>query len=280
MTEKTNGKLLATRIQSLSKEIAFYLSLGGGFLFLIAFPGLRYLSPDHRLLEDPIFFLPRIRFPTLRFPIREPPNLNSAVGLLQILGLLIALALVIYAVAKLAPLLTRLGARIDQPKEITRREKVEKLKFSRELALKVLYEALETGKFTEAIIEAYHILDEQLTYFRPIARPAHWTPKEYAFAVNKPAFRPSVFKLVTIFYRLQYGKGEANRDDVITCIEAIKRLFVNEVDPVQKKREIEWYNQEVSKERIWTIVPTKGDMLKPKRKETEYSLLLIEEEMK
>lgn len=142
-------------------------------------------------------------------------------------------------------------------------EKVSKLKFSRNEALKILENALITGNYTQGVIDAYLALDKALDNFREISRPKDWTPKEYAFTVREPIFRPSVFHIVDIFYYTRYAMKEANKEHITQFIFYLNRLFTNEVDEQEKDSEIKEFLK--AKER-WNLyaIPIRGDLTKPR----------------
>jgi hypothetical protein len=121
------------------------------------------------------------------------------------------------------------SAREKSDKIKSEAEGVFKLINSRDEAHKILKHSLETGSYTDSFIEAYQVLDKNLDYFREVARPKHITPREYAFSVREPIFRPSVYKFVKIFYDLRYGSRQAAMEDIQIFISALEYLFVDEI---------------------------------------------------
>ncbi len=247
------------RLISILKELLIYLSFGLLFFIAISYPAFFYPQPDTSVPE---ILDPPTRPPTTFSQVQvEPISLQFLNALFMILGFLGALAIILLI------LLAARKIKIDRTprqKVPTLREKVKRLKFSRDEAIRILKQALETGKYTEGIIESFHVLDEQLENFRKIARPKHWTPKEYAVGVTDPVFKPSAYVLVQIFYRVQYGQIPATRDDVLRSLDALQHLFIDE-NPEEKRKDMaRWFEEEVSLLRQWEIIPRTGDLLKPK----------------
>jgi hypothetical protein len=105
------------------------------------------------------------------------------------------------------------------------------LEDARIAAYRIIEEGLQNGTYTESFVEAYIALDLALDDFRDIKRPKHITPKEYAFSVSTPVFRPSVFRFVSRFYELRYGGRHANEEDLLAFREQLNFLFIDEVTP-------------------------------------------------
>jgi len=156
---------------------------------------------------------------------------------------------------------------------ITDREKSDKIKTeaegvfklinSREEAYKILKQSLKTGTYTKSFIEAYQVLDSNLDYFREVARPKHITPREYAFSVREPIFRPSVFKFVKIFYDLRYGSRHAAMEDILSFISALESLFVSEIPFEEINKMNEDFKNEIMRFKEFKI-PEYFDPSKPK----------------
>ena len=143
-------------------------------------------------------------------------------------------------------------------------EKVQSLKFSRSRAESLLKLALETGEYTTGIINAYIALDEALDNFREIARPKHWTPKEYAMSVKQPVFRPTVYKIVEKFYEIRYGLRLAEEHEVKLFLELLNKLFDSEILGKEKDEML----QEFEKIKVQFLdyqIPTKGSLFKPQK---------------
>ena len=87
--------------------------------------------------------------------------------------------------------------------------------------------SLASSNYTEGYIEAYQILDEDLDFFREIARPKFYTPKEYAFSVKNPVFKPAVYQFVKIFYGIRYGSIEATESNVKSDKTLNGKIFSN-----------------------------------------------------
>lgn len=166
--------------------------------------------------------------PTTYSPPPDNPLPNTLFYLMGIIGV-IFLFIIITRIRAYSTLSTR--EKSDKIK--TEAEGVFKLKNARDDAFDILKESLTTGAYTESFIRAYQVLDKNLDYFREVARPKHITPREYAFSVREPIFRPSVFKFVKIFYDLRYGSHHAEKEAIFTFISALEYLFVNEI-PIEE----------------------------------------------
>jgi len=140
--------------------------------------------------------------------------------------------------------------------------KVSKLKFSRDQARQILINAKETGNYTDGIINAYLSLDSALDNFREVARPKHWTPKEYAFTVREPVFQPSVYKIIEIFYSIRYGLNKGTSEQIDTFLQYLDKMLIEELTSQQRETELQEFEQ--TKESYQRIrVPLRGDLTKP-----------------
>lgn len=248
------------RLISILKEIGVYLLTGLVFFLIVSLPAFFYPSPDTStpIIEEPP---PERTVPTVE--VRPPPAvpldiLNIIFWVIAILGMIVVAILVLMAARKIQI------DRTPREKVPSLKEKVRKLKFSRDEAIRILQECLISGEYSKGIVDAFHVLDEQLDNFRKIARPKHWTPKEYAIGVTEPVFKPSAYTLVKIFYRVQYGQMAATKDDVLQSLDALEHLFIDENPPEKREQMNRWFEEEISTIRQWEIIPRQGDLLKPK----------------
>ncbi len=121
-------------------------------------------------------------------------------------------------------------------KKISKKEAEIKLKDARTKAYAILRAALENGDYTGAYVEAYQTLDADLGYFNELSRPKYWTPKEYSMGIQEPIYRPSVYIIVRKFYLLRYASRYAERDDIISFIEALDNLFINDTSEMIRQQ--------------------------------------------
>ncbi|RMG26345.1 MAG: DUF4129 domain-containing protein [Methanobacteriota archaeon] len=250
---------LYDKLIAILKELIIYIVLGLLFFIVVSFPAFFHSSPNTSVPE--IRSPPTRASPTFSPVPVQPVSLGFLNGLFMVLGFIGVLAIILLVL--LAARKVRFE-RTPREKVPTLREKVKRLKFSRDEAIRILKEALETGKYQEGIIDAFHVLDAQLENFRKIARPKHWTPKEYAIGVTDPVFKPSAYILVQIFYRVQYGQMSATREDVLRSLDALQSLFIDENPPEKRERMSSWFEEEIASIRQWEIIPRTGDLLKPK----------------
>ncbi len=193
--------------------------------------------------------------------------------ILQYILVFIMTILVIYVLHRLIKSYRRSAS--DPKVKTDKRERVENLKFSREKAREILINSKATGEYTSGVILAYQELDSALDNFREAKRPKHWTPKEYAFSVKEPLFKPNVYRIVNVFYKTRYAEISSTLSDVDEFLQALDMLFVSENSPEEKSRLQTFFDKEFSKERHWNIIPT-GDVLKPKKLQ-EYTLFKLQE---
>ncbi len=253
------------KIETIGKEMAMYLFAGFGFLVLLILPGILYSKPytDLPKITDPLP-TPTPSLPSARNPNVNPPRAN--LGFLQYIVYLIFFLVAVVVTVFIAYTLrkVRFGKVERVSKPIRMKEKVKRLKFSRDEAIRILQNSLMTGKYREGIIEAFHVLDEQLDHFRKIARPKHWTPKEYAYGVINPVFKPSIFMIVDIFYKIQYGMANGTEKDVKDTLVALQHLFIDENDKIRQERLTKWFEEKMNEVHKWEIIPMKTDLFKPK----------------
>ena len=104
-------------------------------------------------------------------------------------------------------------------------------------AKKILRNSLnQKSDYTNAIIEAYHVIDDELTFFREASKPKYWTPKEYAFKVREPLYQVAVRGIVELFYKIRYGKQNATENDVKDFLLFLEGIFLKDLTPSLKKQ--------------------------------------------
>jgi hypothetical protein len=158
------------------------------------------------------------------------------------------------------------SSRIQSSEEMEKLEekKVKKLIDARTQAYQILRDGIVNKTYTESYIKAYHALDKDLDYFREIARPKYWTPKEYAFSVRDPLFRPSIYSFVKLFYNLRYGMQNAFQSDLEIFIQALDRLFTEDIDLTLRTRLLADYKSELEGQSVYAF-PSTRDPTKPGR---------------
>lgn len=237
------------------------------YMLYFSFAGLLYLL---FLIIAVINPRPNLTYPTAR-PEIEPPEFDFDIGsgdtiqtiFYVVTGLL--LAFLLYQLFKYGSDIVANRKKMTKEEEIISPKEAEKrLKDARTRAYVILNNSLVNAQFTQGYIEAYQILDEDLEFFRDIARPKFYTPKEYAFSVKKPVFKPAVFQFVKIFYGIRYGSIEATESDVKTFISALDNLFEKDVDSATKKTMEADFSDEVKSVRRLHI-PYNNDPTKPRR---------------
>ena len=260
-----NMQKIMEKIEAIGKEMAMYLFAGLSFLMLLILPGILYTRPNTDLpkITDPLP-TPTPSLPSATAPNVNPPRANLGfiqyiLYLIFFLGLITIVVFIAYTLRKV-----RFGKIETVPKTVRMKERVKRLKFSRDEAIRILQNSLATGKYREGIIEAFHVLDGQLDHFRKIARPKHWTPKEYAYGVTKPVFKPSIFIIVDIFYKIQYGMTNGTEKDVRDSLDALKHLFIDENDKIRQEKLTKWFEEKMNEVHKWEIIPMKTDLFKPK----------------
>lgn len=191
-----------------------------------------------------------------------PPEENPVPDILFILMIIIGVIFLVLIIIRIKGY-SSLADRSKSDEIKSEAEGVYKLINSRDEAYRILRKSLETGAFTESFIQAYQVLDQNLDYFREVARPKHITPREYAFSVRKPIFRPSVFNFVKIFYDLRYGSRQASIEDITTFISALEYLFVDEIPIHELNKLMERFEQEMLAYKDFKI-PEYFDPSKPK----------------
>ncbi len=147
--------------------------------------------------------------------------------------------------------------------ERTFKTKEDRLRFSRDQAATILRQALQTGMYSQGIIEAYIALDNALDGFRGAERPKHWTPKEYAISVSPPVFQPTVYQIVDIFYTVRYGMKEGTKEGVELFLKYLFKLFENEISGSEKEVMLNEFMSLDLRREVYQI-PVKGDLTKPK----------------
>ncbi|MDH5402014.1 MAG: hypothetical protein OEY49_05950 [Candidatus Heimdallarchaeota archaeon] len=191
-------------------------------------------------------------------------NSGSMTNILQILLNIIIFGMIFYAlyfVIKKFNITKSSGTSINSN---TEEENFIKLKFTRDISLSILERGLSSGKYSEAVYEAYVELDKALDNYREVSRPKYWTPKEYAYRVSKPIFRPNVYNIVNIFYKVNYGGQIATQADVLTFKNNLIKLFENENSEIEIISAIERFKiieEEWVKE--YQITPFGTDYKKP-----------------
>lgn len=249
------------------REISFYLLVGVLFFAAISLPIYFYpdpdLSPPEPLPDQSqgINSSSATQQPTTTQPTQEvfvdPPQNRGLPNVAPLFGLIavILLFIGILSLVKRRGLTTMLSTQTEDVK-------VSKLKFSRDQARDILINARKSGDYTLAVIEAYQALDSALDNFREVARPKHWTPKEYAFSVRDPVFPPSVYRIISIFYEVRYGLNQATRENVETFLVYLDRLLVKENS--KQEQELETEKFDLTKQ-LWNQfeIPIKGDLTKP-----------------
>ena len=244
-------------------EISIYFFTAFAIFILISLPALFISQP--RMSEpkpDPDL---NISDPNIDIAPKEfnTSSINTIVTIFKIVGVLFLLFLLF----KLIPLINSdTGSNKKKDKRILKeKEKIDKLKDARTEAYKILREGLISGNYTKAFVKAYQTLDKDLQDFRDMYRPPFWTPKEYAYAVREPVFRPSVFKFVAIFYDLRYGSFDAKRSDLELFILMLDYLFIKDVPLDTLDSLTQEYTKETSNLKLRSI-PRRGDPTKPRRK--------------
>ena len=174
------------------------------YLIYFSMAGLLYLIFLFIAVLNP---RPNLSYPDAR-PQFEPPefyiDINfSGLEYIQIIFYIITAVIVFILVYQLmkfgSDIIGKRKRMVKDEKVISEKEAEKRLKDARTRAYVILNNCLISKDFTGGYIEAYQILDEDLDFFRDIARPKYYTPKEYAFSVKKPVFKPAVYQFVKMY---------------------------------------------------------------------------------
>ncbi len=237
------------------RELSVYVALVIIIFIYINLPAVKYDYPD--------LTPPTQQEPASSTTQQPDQNYNLFGTILQtiLFGLIV---FVIYIMAK------NLGAfnfmsvsRKSREKKLSEKERVKRLKDARERAYKILNEGLTVKNYTQAYIDAYMALDNDLSSFREeLSRPEFWTPKEYAIAVQKPIYKPAVYKFIKKYYDIRYGSFTANENDIHEFIESLNLMFENEVpSTIREQMNLEFENN-ISEVKTGYI-PKKFDPTRP-----------------
>ena len=253
----------------MSEKGVYQLSNYQKYLVYFSFAGLLYII---FMVIAVINRQPNLTYPTA-IPEIEPPEFdlntdfdggNTVQSVFYVVTGLI-LAILLYQLMKYGNnIVSNRKKMVKEDAPISPKEAEKRLKDARTRAYVILNSSIQSGNFTEGYIEAYQILDEDLDYFREIARPKFYTPKEYAFSVKKPVFKPAVYEFVKIFYNIRYGGIEATESSLHTFIFALDNLFIQDVDSdikIKMEEEFKTDLQSVNQIRI----PYNNDPTKPRR---------------
>lgn len=248
-------------------EILAYLLIGLGVFVTITIPGFLHNQPD--LSQPNNIDTTTTTQTTNTVTTQPPPNpgsggsspLTQLPNLLRIVILVIVVIVLILLISQFRTI--RQSTFKREGKEKKEKEQVRQLSRTRDTALEILRNSLITGDYTSSFIEAYVELDHKLEYFRDIARPKHFTPREYSFSVRQPIFQPNVYRFVKIFYRLRYGNQEADRQDIETFIDALEHLFEDEVPQILRNELWMGFKHEMDMYKEFHI-PRQFDLTKPK----------------
>ncbi|MHA2250851.1 MAG: DUF4129 domain-containing protein [Candidatus Kariarchaeaceae archaeon] len=236
-------------------EMSIYLTIGLVFFAAVTIPALLVTDPNltpptrsSETSDQSSFSNPFTSTPSLDTSINtgDPGTVNNSPGEIENLSginfnfnfltyIILTIAAIIFLIFLIRTVSTFRSYAIDTQEKKSEKEQVRKVKDARTQAYQILHEGLLEKIYTEPYIRAYQALDTNLDYFREIARPKYWTPKEYAFSVREPIFRPSVYIFVKQFYNLRYGKFEADATDLEQFIYALDRLFVKDIDTQEKE---------------------------------------------
>lgn len=252
-------------------EILAYLGITLLFFLAISIAAFISQDPDLSIPErnEPVETTPTTTKPTettSQGPTRtagpiSPPEPSPLPNILFVLMGLIGLAFLIFIIASIRRA-SLFSATVRSEKIKTEEEGVHKLKNARDEAYLILKKSLEVGNYTESFIKAYQVLDKNLDYFREIARPKHYTPREYSFSVREPIFRPSVYSFVKIFYDLRYGSSHAEMENIHTFITALDNLFASDILEIYREEMWNDFNDELKGYKEFTI-PATFDPTKP-----------------
>lgn len=235
------------------EEFGAYTVIALTLFMLISLPGI-------------FFSVPNLNEPT---PINQPefdgsqdvniPDTRVS-NIFLVLMRIVLIILIVFALYKIIPFF-RSTVLKSKPQKISEKESEIKLQDARIAAYEILRKALINEKYTNGFIEAYQRLDTDLEYFREIYRPKFWTPKEYAYSVREPVFRPAVYEFVSIFYDIRYGLRQAIRENVEKFITMLDYLFIKDVPEEVKLLMRSAYKEKVKVQDI--SIPRKGDLTKP-----------------
>jgi hypothetical protein len=215
---------------------------------------------------------PNLTYPTAR-PQIEPPEFDFNIDFdgsetVQTIFYIVTglvLAFLLYQLMKYGSNIVSNRKKMVKDQEVISPKEAEKrLKDARTRAYVILNNSLASSNYTEGYIEAYQILDEDLDFFREIARPKFYTPKEYAFSVKNPVFKPAVYQFVKIFYGIRYGGAKATEDNIITFISSLDNLFEKDVDRAVKLTMEDEFLVEI-KSVNQLHIPYNNDPTKPRR---------------
>lgn len=243
-------------------EISIYLTIAFVIYVLVSLPALfitqpRMVEPEPDPINEP--FNPDIDVEPREF---NPQSFSQVVTIFKIIGILF----LVFLLYKMIPYISNYSGskREKESRVLKEKEKIAKLKDARIEAYKILREGLVSQEYTSAFIMAYHTLDNDLQDFREFYRPTFWTPKEYAYAVREPVFRPSVYKFVKIFYDLRYGSIDAKRENLELFILMLDYLFRKDVPQDTLESLTREYEEETSNVKLRPL-PRRGDPTKPRR---------------
>ncbi len=247
-----------------AKDLSISLAIGFGWVLLANILNGIYTSPD--LSSPSIATKTTTTGEETTRNISIPSRSAGSSAILQILVFVfmgIVIIGVLYALYKVMPessFIRRIGRSPGRVE--TMEKKVKSLSDARLRAKDILQKGLETGELTWAVIEAYRVLDKELDAFRAVARPKHWTPKEYAYHVSYPIHQPSIRGIVEIFYRIQYGRQNATKGDVLDFLLLLDAIFTEEITPTLNEKVSALVNKhDLSYDEV--LIPRVADFTKP-----------------
>lgn len=246
-----------------AKDLSVSIIVGFSWVLLANLLNGIYTSPD---LSAPTLKTKTTSTTSEFSVIPVTPKNGGALDFLQLVFYIVIIAIIVgivYGVYRLLPGSSFIRRMMKSPPKSQSLEKrVKSVSDARIKARSILERGLETGEYTWAVIEAYRVLDKELDAFRAIARPKHWTPKEYAYHVSRPIYQPAIKGIVEIFYRVQYGNQNARKEDVLDFLVLLDGIFVDEITPT-KGREIANLIQKHDLSYDEVLIPRVADFTKP-----------------
>ena len=246
-----------------AKDLSVSIIVGFSWVLLANLLNGIYTSPD---LSAPTLKTKTTSTTSEFSVIPVTPKNGGALDFLQLVFYIVIIAIavgIVYGVYRLlrgSSFIRRMMK--SPPKSQSLEKRVKSVSDARIKARSILERGLETGEYTWAVIEAYRVLDKELDAFRAIARPKHWTPKEYAYHVSRPIYQPAIKGIVEIFYRVQYGNQNARKEDVLDFLVLLDGIFVDEITPT-KGREIANLIQKHDLSYDEVLIPRVADFTKP-----------------